>query len=142
MNLSCSIGKKVGAQAEDFACQYLQTQGLILLARNYTCRLGEIDLIMQDKNTLVFVEVRYRKPSIFGHSLETIRLPKQLKLIKTAHYYLQYHAISEEIWCRFDVVGISLLIKPHRFKAFPPFKSATPQVEWVKNAFPGNVWIY
>ena len=56
--------KKLGKQAEDFVCHYLQKQKLKLITRNYSCRYGEIDLIMRDKTSLVFVEVRYRQNSL------------------------------------------------------------------------------
>jgi putative endonuclease len=129
-----NTSKKIGLYAENYAYHYLKTQGLSLITRNYTCRFGEIDLIMQDKGTLVFIEVRYRQGHHFGHSLETVHLGKQSKLIKTAEYYLQSHASSEESSaCRFDVLGISTS-NPKPFK-FPTSQRYPAQVEWVKNAF-------
>ena len=83
--------KKLGKQAEDLVCHYLQKQKLKLVTRNYSCRYGEIDLIMHDKTSLVFVEVRYRQNPYFGSGLETINLTKQNKVIKTAEYYLLTH---------------------------------------------------
>lgn len=123
--------KKLGTQIEDFVCNYLQQQKLKLIARNYTCRLGEIDLIMQDKSTLVFIEVRYRQHLNFGSSLESVNLIKQNKIIKTAEYYLLSHQLSEKIACRFDVVGV----KPATQKLSNISKLDSAQVEWVKNAF-------
>jgi putative endonuclease len=128
--------KKRGAQAEDLACRYLLRQGLALIARNYFCHCGEIDLIMKDKHLLIFIEVRYRHNSHFGNSLETVNSTKRAKLIKTAEYYLQCHPVTEETSYRFDVIGISPLVKPKQwYKNLNAFQPHTTQVEWVKNAF-------
>ncbi len=123
--------KKLGTQIEALVCNYLQKQKLKLIARNYTCRLGEIDLIMQDKSTLIFIEVRYRQHCNFGSSLESVNLIKQNKIIKTAEYYLLSQQLSEKIACRFDVVGVM----PATQKLSSISKLDSAQVEWVKNAF-------
>ena len=70
-----------GQQAELLACQYLQQYKLKLITKNYHCRRGEIDLIMQDKKTLVFIEVRYRKNDRFGSALESVNYKKQAKIM-------------------------------------------------------------
>lgn len=127
--------KKLGQQAEDFACHYLKKQGLSLITRNYACRLGEIDLIMQDKDVLVFIEVRYRHNLKFGHSLETVHSGKQSKLIKTAKYYLQFHSMPANNTYRFDVLGIFSLSESSLLKKITTFLHSQAQVEWVKNAF-------
>ncbi len=130
--------KKLGQQAEDFACYYLTRQGLRLITRNYASRFGEIDLIMQDKDVLVFIEVRYRKDLDFGHSVETVRTNKQTKLIKTAEYYLQCHPISAESHCRFDVLGLSPSLTDTNLKLLKKRSTSLyypAQVEWIKNAF-------
>ncbi len=126
--------KKLGKQAEELVCHYLQKQKLKLVARNYSCRYGEIDLIMHDQATLVFIEVRYRQNSYFGSSLETINVTKQNKVIKTAEYYLLTHHLSEKTACRFDVVGVKPSPKDLR-PAVSISKLNRAQVEWVKNAF-------
>ncbi|MEN9470792.1 MAG: hypothetical protein RL214_148 [Pseudomonadota bacterium] len=126
--------KKLGKQAEDFVCHYLQKQKLKLITRNYSCRYGEIDLIMRDKTSLVFVEVRYRQNPHFGSGLETITLTKQNKVIKTAEYYLLTHHLSEKTACRFDVVGVKPSIQDLRQAVFIS-KLSRAQVEWIKNAF-------
>ena len=112
----------IGAQAENLARQYLETQGLIFIEKNYRVKCGEIDLIMQDNEELVFVEVRYRKQQRYGKSIETINSFKCRKLTKTAQYYLQQRQIDDTVMCRFDVLGIDI---------------AKQQVEysWLKNAF-------
>ena len=78
----------LGQQAELWACQYLEQQGLALITKNYHCRRGEIDLIMRDEKALVFIEVRYRKSARFGSALESVNYKKQQKLIITAEHYI------------------------------------------------------
>jgi len=124
-------GKKLGYQIENLVYDYLRRQKLKLIARNYRSRFGEIDLIMQDKTLLVFIEVRYRQRCNFGSSLESVNLIKQSKIIKTAEYYLLSQHLSEKIACRFDVVGV----KPITQKLFNISKLNSAQVEWIKNAF-------
>lgn len=110
-----------GKAAEDLAVEYLEKSGLVCLTRNFSCRYGEIDLIMHDKNTLVFVEVRYRKTNTFGGAIASVTYSKQQKIIHTAQYYLQKMNQYNSI-CRFDVVAISL-------------KDEKPIIEWIENAF-------
>ena len=73
-----------GKLAEKKACDYLQQQGLKLIEKNYYCRSGEIDLIMLDKQELVFIEVRYRKSRTFGSAAESIDARKRNKIIDDA----------------------------------------------------------
>lgn len=94
-----------GQLAEQLACDYLLQQGLTLVERNYYCRMGEIDLIMQHQNSLVFIEVRYRKNNLFGGAAESITTKKQDKLQKTALHYIQQHKSRQNT--RFDVVAIT-----------------------------------
>lgn len=126
--------KAFGKQIEDLACYYLQKQKLKLVVRNYTCRVGEIDLIMCDNTLLVFIEVRYRQHGKFGCGLETVDRSKQNKIIKAAQYYLQTHDLFEKIDCRFDVVAVT---PKHNYSHQKTFISQLNQarVEWIKNAF-------
>ncbi len=117
-----SKAQQKGQIAEDVACKHLQQRGLKLIDRNYRCRVGEIDLIMQDADSLVFVEVRYRQNSGFGNGAESVTFNKQNKLIKTAYYYLQQRKINSNINCRFDVVSITS-------------QEQIAAVDWIKNAF-------
>ena len=94
-----------GKKAEDVACSFLQRNGLSLVERNYHCRYGEIDLIMHDDDTLVFVEVRYRNSNKFGDAAESIDANKRRKLVFTANHYLQN--TSFEQMTRFDVVALA-----------------------------------
>ncbi|HQN65500.1 MAG TPA: YraN family protein [Methylophilus sp.] len=107
-----------GLDAEHIAATFLQSKGLKLIAQNYHCRFGEIDLVMQDGKTLVFVEVRMRSNARFGSAASSITPQKQQKLILTAQHYLQQHG---EQPCRFDAIAMT---------------AAQPeQIEWICNAF-------
>jgi putative endonuclease len=97
-----------GQQAEQLACRYLQAQGLRLAQRNYRCRLGEIDLVMEDSESLIFVEVRYRRNGRFGSAIDSVTSTKQARLIAAAQHYLQQTKGAQNKPCRFDVVGITL----------------------------------
>lgn len=119
LTMHLTLAQKTGQQAENIACQYLQKQGCRLVTRNYLCKVGEIDLIMQDKAYLVFVEVRYRHVSAYGSGIESITKSKQSKLIKAANYYLQKNALLNKINCRFDIVAVD----------------ETSTIKWLKNAF-------
>lgn len=107
-----------GQAAEKIAATFLQKNGLKLLKQNYRCVHGEIDLIMHDGKTLIFVEVRLRSNARFGGAAMSINQTKQQKLIRTAEFYLQKHGDTA---CRFDAVLMDAL--------------DTSAVEWVKNAF-------
>lgn len=91
-----------GAVAEQTAADYLIGQGLVLVERNFRCRLGEIDLIMKDGDILVFIEVRQRASQQFGGAIASIDSRKQQKLIATAQLYLA--RLSQTPPCRFDAV--------------------------------------
>lgn len=99
-----------GQFAERKACQYLQHQGLTLIEKNYRCHNGEIDLIMRDKEQLVFVEVRYRKNEHYGTAIDSVDHNKVKKLILTARHYLVSRQL--DVPARFDVVGFDTSFKP------------------------------
>ena len=94
--------RRRGQHYEDYALAYLERQGLKLLKRNYHCRAGEIDLIMRDGKTLVFVEVRYRKDAQFGGAAASITAQKRQRLYNTAANYLQRHPHTQA--CRCDAL--------------------------------------
>jgi putative endonuclease len=94
-----------GLRAEDIAAAFLQQQGLALVARNYHCRFGEIDLIARDGDTLVFVEVRMRANNTFGSAAASITATKRDKLLRTARHYLS--GLARAPACRFDAVLIN-----------------------------------
>jgi len=105
-----------GAQAEQQAAQYLRRQGLKPVAQNYRGRFGEIDLIMQDGATLVFIEVRLRRNADFGGAAASIDARKQQRIIRTAQQYLAN--LAQLPPCRFDAVLLD-----------------DNGVQWLKNAF-------
>jgi len=96
--------QRSGQQAELRALEYLHAEGLMHVESNFRRPFGEIDLIMQEHATLVFVEVRSRAKSRFGGSAVSITLDKQKRLILVAEAYLQRYQVSPP--CRFDVIAI------------------------------------
>ncbi len=106
-----------GEAAEEAALRWLEQQGLGLVTRNYRCKAGEIDLVMQDGESLVFVEVRYRRHAGFGSAAESVGTAKQRRLRLAAEHYLQRLAILPP--CRFDIIGID----------------ARKRIDWIRNAF-------
>lgn len=107
----------LGQTAESSAAAFLQANGLKLVARNWRCRFGEIDLVMQDGATLVFVEVRLRRRSDFGGAAASVTPAKQKKLLAAARQYLA--TLKTLPPCRFDVVALA--------------GGGAP--EWIRNAF-------
>jgi putative endonuclease len=99
--------RKIGAEIENLVRSYLESQGLSLVVANYGCKIGEIDLIMKDKEILVFIEVRYRKDDSYGDSETTVNKDKQSKIKRAALNYLQENELCDKVLCRFDVVGVS-----------------------------------
>ena len=106
-----------GARAEDLCADLLRGAGLLLIERNWRCRLGEIDLIAEDRGMLVFAEVRMRTGPGFGGAGESVTLAKRARLIAAARLYLSRRP---EVPCRFDVFLVDGL---------------TAQVQWIRDAF-------
>ncbi len=123
--------REIGQQAETWCKQYLSKQGLKFVAENYYSRYGEIDLIFLDKmaepKTLVFVEVRYRKPGSLVTGSETVTSTKQKKIIKTAQIFLQKEQHFADLNARFDVVSISS-------------ENTNFIADWQSHAFDANAW--
>jgi len=115
---------ETGAKAEERARIYLEQQGLRLVERNYRCRQGEIDLIMQDGETLAFVEVRYRKSTGFGSPAESVTPSKQQRIVTTAGHYLQSKYTRKMPPCRFDMLAIE--------------GREQQNINWIKDAFQAN----
>ena len=112
-----------GDEAENIAYHFLQKQGLILIEKNFNVRSGEVDLIMQDKkdpDTLIFIEVRYRKNQDFGGAAASVTNKKQQRIIKAALTYQQQKAPQSSM--RFDVVAV---------------EGDNMEINWVKSAFDG-----
>ncbi len=107
----------VGAEQEIRARAFLESQGLRLVASNFRCRVGEIDLIMRDADTLVFVEVRFRASTRFGGALASVDIAKQRRLIATAGHFLQQRSLN--LPCRFDILAIG----------------GGDRIDWIRDAF-------
>lgn len=97
--------RAAGDVFERRACAELERAGLRLLARNYTTRHGELDLVMRDGDCVVFVEVRYRVRAGHGDAAASVTRSKQEKLIRTAELWLAAHPQHARRACRFDVVS-------------------------------------
>jgi putative endonuclease len=111
-----------GLVAEKLAATFLTERGLKLVMQNYHCRFGEIDLVMTDAKTLVFVEVRLRSNAKFGSAAASITLQKQQKLILSAQHYLQQYVKNQsQMACRFDAILMN--------------KADVNNIEWIRNAF-------
>ena len=117
----------LGNYSETVACRWLKKHGLKLLQRNFRSRLGEIDLIMRHRLTIVFIEVRHRSSDKFGGALASVDSNKQQRIQRTAQYYLTKHNYSlQDTVIRFDVVATA------------PGPKGKPVVsQWIKNAFTG-----
>jgi len=112
-----------GRVTEAFAENYLIEHGLVAIDRNVHCRQGEIDLVMRDDDTFVFVEVKYRKNNHFGSAIESVSLAKQNKIRHCVAFFFHKANLNEyNTPCRFDVIALEGNINQ-------------PQVTWLKNAF-------
>lgn len=107
-----------GQYGEELALRHLKQHGLKLLTRNYRCRFGEIDIVMQDQNTLVFVEVKYRRTQAGFATTELVDYSKQKKIIHTANHFLRRHDHYRDTVARFDVIGIT-----------------GTEISWIRSAF-------
>ena len=116
---------KIGAEAEQFAHDYLLANDLIPVNRNFNTRRGEIDIIMQDKEQLVFVVVRFRQSNRFGSAEESITQQKRKKIKAAAAIYMQSHKMSNNTQARFDVVALTGDSR----------SSSQFSVNWIKNIF-------
>ncbi|SFG40650.1 putative endonuclease [Desulfotomaculum arcticum] len=98
--------RSLGIQGEDIAAQYLQKKGLVILERNFRCRLGEIDIIARDGDCLVFIEVKTRSSDRFGLAQDSITRQKIYKVRRLAQAYLAQRSFSG-LNVRFDVVAVN-----------------------------------
>ena len=116
--------RDIGQQHESRALAHLQNAGLSLVVRNYTAKVGEIDLIMAQQETLVFVEVRFRSAGSFVDGLSTVGDTKRKRFIKAVKYYLLTHPKDAQRVLRFDVMSMSM-----------------QDIDWHQNAFDaGTGW--
>lgn len=158
---SSSPTHQQGAKAEDAAAIFMQQQGYQLIAQNFNTRFGEIDLIVERANQLVFVEVRQRKANSLVSALESITMAKQRKIIRAAQGFLQQHPQYQQHSCRFDVIACTsprlptarkrttvqpatekpmpdqnqLALEQFQSVPFQPVQQAPLQLEWIQAAF-------
>ena len=110
-----------GRRGEELAADCLARVGYTILARNWRCPLGELDIVARDGETLVFVEVRTRRSARFGSPEESVGFSKRQKLSRLAAFYLHRHGLFD-VPARFDVVAVHLL-------------PSGPEVELIRDAF-------
>lgn len=114
--------KQLGNDSETIAQQYLEQRGYMLIQANFRCKTGEVDLIMQKENLLVFVEVRSKSSSRYGEPLETVDYTKQKKIKKASAYFLYIHPQLAHCYCRYDVVSVL-------------WKNGCADITWIADAF-------
>ena len=122
--MAADYRSQFGRQAEDLALRYLQKQDLTLLERNFRSRFGEIDLIMRQNNTIIFVEVRARKTAAFLHPAESVDYRKRDKIRKTSQVYMHKTAAWNRFDMRFDVIALT-----------GSMGSPGMKIDWIKAAF-------
>lgn len=99
--------KEIGKKYENIAAAYLERNGYTILERNYHNRYGELDIIAQKEDMLIYCEVRYRNTEQYGGALESVDIRKQQKLCRTAALHYAENGAVQGKYCRFDVIGIS-----------------------------------
>ena len=114
--------RRVGQEGESTAERYLRRKGYRIVARNLRSSVGELDIVAEDGQVLVFVEVKARRTDTFGGAIHAVHQRKQAKLIQLAAQYLARHHIKDRL-CRFDVVLLQNA------------GAAAPQIEHIQNAF-------
>ena len=113
--------KELGKKGEEMALRFLKKNGYRIFVRNYVCKMGEIDIIAKEKDTLVFIEVKTRTSTVFGPPQLAVNSAKQMQLSKVALYFLKEKGL-EDVKARFDVVAILLGPKG-------------PEIELIRDAF-------
>lgn len=98
--------RKIGAEKEKLAREYLERKGFLIEEMNFRCSFGEIDIIAREENYLVFIEVKYRSSCKAGTPAEAVNWRKQKRICRTAEYYLYRHPIFQNQPCRFDVIEV------------------------------------
>ena len=111
--------RMIGADMETRAVEYLVSQGVEVLERNFRCRQGEIDIVCRDGSYLVFVEVKFRASLKKGAPEEAVGVAKQKVICRVADYYRCTHGIGQSVAVRYDVIAV-----------------LNDQIRWYRNAFP------
>jgi len=114
-----TLRQRKGRNGEDRALAFLQTQGLELITRNYSCRLGELDLVMREGAHVVVVEVRMRERRDYGGALASIGPGKQRRIVQATRHLLRFRPCLADHPLRFDVIGLA----------------GDRQPDWIRNAF-------
>jgi len=117
-----TLRRATGNAFEVAAETHARAHGLVTLDRNISCRFGEIDLVLRDRDVVVFAEVRYRDSQRFGGALSSVDGRKQRRMIAAAQFYLQSRPALSRAPCRFDVFAIDGDI-------------GQPQINWIRDAF-------
>ena len=143
--------QRQGSRFEQRACEFLQAQGLILIAQNWQQpKVGELDLVMLEKgqawSTLVFIEVRQRQCSYFGDAALSVTASKQRKIIKAARYFLQQNQKYSDYECRFDVIAYNTSNNNNKNEVDvtlgtqPNQRLEINRPEWLQGAFIASAW--
>lgn len=114
--------KQLGNDSESLAGRFLMQKGYKIVESNFSCKRGEIDLIVRNDDLLVFVEVRSKTSAQYGQPMETVNRKKQEKIHKAAEYYLYIHPELAGLYCRFDVISIL-------------WKDGKVRLNWIADAF-------
>lgn len=121
----------LGRRGEATARAYLTRRGLRIIAENFACSAGEVDLIGREGDRFVFIEVKTRTSAAFGPPHLAVHRQKQRQIVRAAQWYLAEHRIPD-VACRFDVVAVTF-----------PEGGGAPSIEWIRDAFPAEgaaVW--
>lgn len=116
------MSRASGQQWERVAERWLCDRGARILKRNFNCRGGEIDLVINDHGEIAFVEVKFRASAGYGDGAAHVTYTKQRRIERAARVYLQYHVHAPDQVCRFDVVSIGE-------------GPGGVNIQWIKNAF-------
>ncbi len=116
----------LGRRGEAAAQRYIERRGVRVLTMNYTCAAGEIDLIGETPETLIFFEVKTRRSAAFGPPHLAVHHQKQRQIVRAAQWYLAEGRIAD-VACRFDVIAVSFV-----------GDDEVPHIEWLKDAFPAE----
>ncbi len=125
--MSADIRHTLGRWGEDQAALFLESHNYRIVARGFSCRFGEIDIIARTDTELVFCEVKTRRPGALVAPEEAVSWAKQKRLIKTAGWYLNRYPWEGDL--RFDVIAIVADTRT----------AAVPEIEWFQDAFPGEL---
>jgi len=122
--------RALGKKGEAAARAFLERHGVHILAANYTCVAGEIDLIGREREAILFIEVKTRTSEAFGPPQLAVHQRKQRQIVRTAQWFLAERRMPE-VACRFDVLAVTFM------------RDELPRIQWVRDAFPAEgvrVW--